>query len=116
MTDIPTTIVLEPTAAPLRFSPHDTMRSITAICLVVLGLYGGCYAGLRCSHSLIRCVGREGYCWMRGGDWLPSVAYRPTLYFFEPAWILERKTRSLGWRIRNAKPLFGHVYYKGTEK
>lgn len=35
---------------------------------------------------------------------------------FQPAWILERKTRSLVWRVRNRKPLLGHVYWDGTEE
>ena len=73
------------------------------LCLATLIVYGGSYAVMRCDGILIRRIGKDG-CWMSGTG------------IFEPAWIVERKTRSLCWRIHNGAPLFGHVYWSQIKR
>jgi len=72
---------------------------------IVAGLYLGSYFCCRASGMLVRSyhhLHEDGW-FVRGNSNLIEHAYRP-------AWLLERKTRSLIWRIENGAPLTGHVY------
>lgn len=79
------------------------MKKIGIICLVAVALYGEAYAVLRCSGALVSRLGKEGY-WMTGDSEIARQA-------FHPAWIAERKARSLHWRVKHGTRLFGHVYW-----
>ena len=79
-------------------------RRVVATALIgALAFYVAAYAGFRLSGELIRRIGREGQ-YVSGHSFVETT--------FHPAWIVERKARSLIWRIKNGAPLTGHVYWK----
>lgn len=82
------------------------MRITAILCLAMLALYGSAYVALRCTHGLVRRDGRWGD-FITAGNWVPT---HRVVVMFKPAWVLERKSRSLRWRIQNHKPWFGAVY------
>ena len=86
------------------------MKNLAIAVVIVVAVYFSAYAWERGTHRFVRHIGREEYA-------LSSESGTPTEWLiFQPAWILERKTRSLVWRVTNRKPLFGHVNFDGTEE
>ena len=83
------------------------MKRILLAGLVIFSLYGGVYGLLRCNNSLVRHISYKP--WL-GPDWIVANS-EIVERIFQPAWIAERKSRSLYWRIKNRKALSGHVYY-----
>lgn len=76
-----------------------------------VAVYFAIYAWERSTHRFVRRIGSDGQ-----GHFSSNTATRTEWIAFQPAWVLERMTRSLVWRVRNRKPLFGHVYWDGTEE
>ena len=82
---------------------NKVVLSVIVIVAVVF-VYFSIYAFLRVEKLLIRSMAySNGDNRLIGDNFL--------ILTFHPAWILERKTRSLMWRIGCKKDIFGHVNY-----
>ncbi|MEM7316750.1 MAG: hypothetical protein AAF497_26755, partial [Planctomycetota bacterium] len=83
-----------------RKTRQATMKKILITIATVLLVYISAYGWLRFDRHLVRGIGKWGS-YIQGNSGLERL--------FTPAWLLERKTRSLYWRIANEAPLLGHV-------
>ncbi len=80
------------------------MRNIIVWCVVFVCFYLMTYVAMRsCSVLTRRLSIHDSDSWLEGNSALVTAFY--------PAWVVERKSRSLIWRIKNNKPLTGYVNY-----
>jgi hypothetical protein len=81
--------------------------NLVIVLFVSASVYFGTYSLCRSTHQLVRHIHRDGN-YVSGHNSVKIV--------FRPAWIIERKTRSLIWRIRTGAPLTGHVYWSDLKR
>lgn len=85
------------------------MKTTGRAILAAVVFYVTFYAFERTSHRFVRRPGGDEY------GLITENGTHTEWWLLKPGWIFERKTRSLIWRVRYRKPLFGHVYFNGRE-